>query len=97
MKKNIENRVKKIEQALSIGEEQTIVVMLIERYGDKPVEETFGPIEQWASYKQYIEFHKEKSFIVFNSNPQLEIIARQRPLTTEELAVLGKSKYSCCG
>ena len=78
MNKNIENRIKKIEQALSIGEKQAIVILNFRRYGDKPVADTLGPIEQWETYKRAIAEGPDGDLIIFEADPQKEIEARKR-------------------
>ena len=78
MNKNVENRIKKIEQALSIGEKQALVILNFRHYGDKSVAESLGPIEQWETYKQTIAEDPDKDLIIFEADPQKEIEARQR-------------------
>jgi hypothetical protein len=88
MTKSIENRLERIEKTLSIGEKQTLVILDFRRYGDKPAAETLGPIEQWETYKQVIAQNPDEQLIIFLADPQLEIEARKRPLTQDELAGL---------
>jgi hypothetical protein len=88
MTKSIERRIEKIEKALSIGEKQTLVILDFRRYGDKPAADTLGPIEQWETYKQVIAQNPDERAIVFRADPQLEIEARNRQLTQDELAGL---------
>ncbi len=75
-KKTIGNRLAKIEQALSIGEERLCVRVTIRCLDDRPFIESLGPIEQWETYKQAEA--KDPDFVVFRIDPQKEIEARKR-------------------
>lgn len=76
MTKSIENRLEKIEKALSIGKERLVVVIrTFQLDNDKPVEETLGPINEWITYKQAIDTGED--LVVFSPDPQKEIEARQ--------------------
>jgi len=89
--KNIQNRLRKIEEALSVSEDsqKRLCVRVILYCGsDKEIRKQLGPIEQWASYKQVEAQYPDEEVIAFMADPRLELIARQRPLTKEELAVL---------
>jgi hypothetical protein len=100
MSKNIESLLRRIEERLGVNKKppgRTCVILSFARFEkDKSVTESLGPIEQWESYKQYAELHKKKSLIAFPPDPQLELIARQRPLTPEELAAFDDSKLKPC-
>ncbi|MFA5252212.1 MAG: hypothetical protein WC454_06475 [Phycisphaerae bacterium] len=76
--KTIQNRLAKIEQALSIGEERLCVRITISRLDDSPFIESLGPIEQWETYKQAEAQDPDATIMVFRADPQLEIEARKR-------------------
>lgn len=77
MTKSIENRLEKIEKALSIGKKRSKLVIINYRFcNKKSAEEMLGPINQWETYKQATDTQKDSVF--FEPNPQKEIEARQR-------------------
>jgi hypothetical protein len=89
--KNIESRLRRIEDGLGMGEKapnKAVVILSFSRYGDKSVTESLGPIEQWETYKQVIAQNPDEQLIVFRADSQLEIEARKRPLTQSESAGL---------
>jgi len=91
MAKNIESRIKRIENGLGMGDKapkQPVVIIDFSRYGHKSVAESLGSINEWETYKQVIAQNPDAEIIVFRADPQLEIEARKRPLTQDELAGL---------
>jgi len=92
MSKNIANRLEKIEKALSISNIRqnsfVRIIVIISRRDDKTACEQLGSIEQWESYKQVIAQNPDDEIILLTPDPQLELIARNRPLTKNEIAAL---------
>jgi hypothetical protein len=86
--KTLRNRIEKIEDTLSIGEEIFCVRVILSCGSDKELLKQLGPVEQWASYKQVEVQYPDAEILTFMADPQIELIARQRPLTKDELAVL---------
>jgi hypothetical protein len=86
--KTIRNRIEKIEQSLSIGKEILRVWVILSCKSDEELRKQLGPVEQWESYKQVEAQYPDAEILTFMADPQIELIARQRPLTEDEIAVL---------
>jgi hypothetical protein len=87
MAKGIEKRIEDIEDSLQVKRPPRQLIVILGCRGDKNLIETLGDTEQWASYKQYMELHQDDSRILlsFYLDAELEVKARQRPLTKDEL------------
>jgi hypothetical protein len=88
MARNIESRLRRIEEQLNLSKKipkLTLIIMDYYRYGDKSIAESLGPIEQWITYKRAVAAYEKGNLIIFTPDPQLEIEARKRPLTQDEL------------
>jgi hypothetical protein len=89
--KNIQNRLKKIEEALSVSEDsqkRLCVRVILSCVSDKELLKQLGPVKQWASYKQVEAQYPDEEVMTFMADPELELKARQRQLTKDELAAL---------
>ncbi len=91
MTRNIESRLRRIEEQLNLNKKipkLTLIIMDYYRYGDKYIAESLGSIEQWVTYKRAVAAYEKGNLIIFTPDPQLEIEARKRPLTQDEIAKL---------